>query len=459
MLSPAVPTMFPWRTGSSQIKDVYFLETSDPALFIALTICFLLANAFFSLAETALTKSHRSTLEKLAEDDNADARATLDILADPDETQSVVQIGITLMGILSGLCAGLLAAPVLASRLDFLPHAYLISLLLSVLLVTSLLLVLGEFLPRKIALQNPENILLKHHRALNLLTCAARPFVTFLSAVANSILLLFGINPQIEETVTEDEVKDLIEQGTEDGTFEKTEQDMVDRIFHLSDQTAYGLMTPRTQMLWLDLEDSQKHNLRVIREHPQNVFPVGRNSLDEFCGVLYAKDLLDASLAKKSLELSQYIRKPMSIPRSMETFRLLEKFRDTDIHEAMVLDEYGGVIGFITLDDILLKIIGSGQGSADVSPFQISQRDENSWTLEGLCPIDEFKERFDIEELPEEDHDHFQTMGGFLTSYFGYIPKKGEACEWNGFRFEVANMDRARIDKILVTRIPSEEGA
>ncbi len=434
------------------------METSDPALYIALTICFLLANAFFSLVETALTKSHRSTLEKMAEDDNADAQAALDILSDPDETQSVVQIGITLMGILSGLCAGLLAAPLFASHLSFLPHAYLISLLLSVLLVTSLLLMLGEFLPRKIALQNPENILLKHHRALNILTWMTRPFVTFLSAIANSVLLLFGINPQIEETVTEDEVKDLIEQGTEDGTFEKTEQDMVDRIFHLSDQTAYALMTPRTQMLWLDLEDSQKHNLRIIREHPQNVFPVGRNNLDDFCGVLYAKDLLDASLAKKSLDLSQYIRKPMSIPRSMETFRLLEKFRDTDIHEAMVLDEYGGVIGFITLDDILLKIIGSSQGPADVSPFQISQRDEKSWTLDGLCPIDEFKKRFDIEELPEEDHDHFQTMGGFLTSYFGYIPKKGETCAWNGFQFEVANMDRARIDKILVTRMPTEEG-
>lgn len=436
------------------------MENPDPALLLALLVCFALANAFFSLVETSLTKSHRSTLEKMAEDDNPDAEAALDILENPDETQSVVQIGITLMGILSGLCTGLLAAPILASCLSFLPHAYAVSLAVSILLVTCFLLLLGEFLPKKIALQYPENVLLKHHRALNRLAWATRPFVSFLSNIANSILLVFGVNPQIEETVTEDEVKDLIEQGTEDGTFEKTEQDMVDRIFHLGDQTAYGLMTPRTQMLWLDLEDSLRHNLRIIREHPQTVFPVGRNSLDEFCGVLYAKDLLDASLAKKSLDLAQYIRKPMSIPRSMETFRLLEKFRDTGIHEAMVLDEYGGVIGFITLDDILLKIIGSNtQGTADASPFQISQRDENSWALDGLCPIDEFKERFDIEELPEEDHDHFQTMGGFLTSYFGYIPKKGESCEWNGFLFEVLNMDRARIDKILVTRKSTEEEA
>ncbi|MBQ1510150.1 MAG: HlyC/CorC family transporter [Selenomonadaceae bacterium] len=436
------------------------METPDPALLFALIISLTLANAFFSLVETALTKSHKSTLEKMAEDDNPDAEAALIILENPDETQSVIQIGITLTGILSGLCTGLLAAPLLATHVSFLPHSYAISLAVSTLAITCLFLLLGEFLPKKIALQYPENVLLKHHGTLDMLAWAARPFVALLSRVANSILLIFGINPQIEETVTEDEVKDLIEQGTEDGTFEKTEQDMVDRIFHLSDQTAYGLMTPRTQMLWLDLEDSLRHNLRIIREHPQTVFPVGRNSLDEFCGVLYAKDLLNASLSKKSLDLAQYIRKPMSIPRSMETFRLLEKFRDTGIHEAMVLDEYGGVIGFITLDDILLKIIGSStQGTADASPFQISQRDENSWALDGLCPIDEFKERFDIEELPEEDHDHFQTMGGFLTSYFGYIPKKGESCEWNGFLFEVLNMDRARIDKILVTRKPMDEEA
>ncbi|WP_337471852.1 hemolysin family protein, partial [Mitsuokella jalaludinii] len=269
---------------------------------------------------------------------------------------------------------------------------------------------------------------------------------------ASGVLLLLGINPNIEDTVTEDEVKDLIEQGTEDGTFEKSEQAMVDRIFHMSDQTAYSLMTPRTQMLWLDLTDSLRHNLRIIREHPQNVFPVGRENLDDFCGVLYAKDLLNASLERKSLDLAQYIRKPMFVPRSMETFRVLAKFRDTGIHEAMVLDEYGGVIGFITMNDILQEIIGDSMSNVEPDPIQFTPRDEHSWYVDGLCSIDDFKERFDIAELPDEDHDHYQTMGGFLTSYFGYIPKVAEKCEWNGFTFEVVDMDRARIDKILVTR-------
>ena len=337
----------------------------------------------------------------------------------------------------------------------FLPHAQAIALVLSIVVMTYIMLLFGEFLPKRTALQKPEEVLLKHHKALTRLTHFTKPLISLLSRSAGIILLVLGFNPKYEDTVTEDEVKDLIEQGTEDGTFEKTEQDMVDRVFHLSDQTAYALMTPRTQMLWLDLEDSLRHNLRVIRQTPQTIFPVGRENLDDFCGILYAKDLLNASLTHKSLELSQYLRKPMFVPRSMELFRLLEKFRDTGIHEAMVLDEYGGVIGMITMTDILQEIIGASHSSVESEPLQVTPRDDHSWYIDGLYSIDDFKERFDIDKLPDEDHDHYQTMGGFLTSYFGYIPKAGETATWENFTFEVVDMDRARINKILVTQAPT----
>ena len=288
-------------------------------------------------------------------------------------------------------------------------------------------------------------------RAARWLAALSAPWLIFTSGLAKLLLLISGFTPQSQESVTEDEVKDLIEQGTEEGTFEKTEQTMVDNIFHMSDQTIYALMTPRPQMLWLDLADPLKHNLRLIRETAQNVFPVGRDSLDDFCGVLYAKELLDASLARKPLDLAQYIHKPIFVPRSMETFRVLEKMKDSEIHEAMVLDEYGGVIGFVTLTDILEEIIGDTISAGEPDLPQITIRDDHSWLVDGLYSIDDFKERFNIEELPEEDHDHYQTMGGFLTSCFGYIPKVGEKRDWNGYTFEVLNMDRARIDKILIT--------
>lgn len=434
------------------------MDSTDAGLLLVLLLLLVATDGFFSLLETAVTESRRGRLEKLAEDGDADAEAALELLESPEEALSLMQVGITLTGILTGITAGVLAAPLLAGLISFVPHAWGISLVVSIVVITYITLLFSEFLPKKTALQQPEKVLLKYHKTLRRMIRLARPLISVLSTSANGVLLLLGVNPHVEDTVTEDEVKDLIEQGTEDGTFEKSEQAMVDRIFRMSDQTAYSLMTPRTQMLWLDLTDSLKHNLRVIREHPQNVFPVGRENLDDFCGVLYAKDLLNASLERKSLDLAQYIRKPMCVPRSMETFRVLEKFRDTGIHEAMVLDEYGGVVGFITLNDIMQEIIGDSMSNVEPDPVQFTPRDENSWYVDGLCSIDEFKERFDIAELPDEDHDHYQTMGGFLTSAFGYIPKVAEKCEWNGFTFEVVDMDRARIDKILVTRHETPDG-
>ena len=314
--------------------------------------------------------------------------------------------------------------------------------------MASLSLVLKGYLPKN---SEDEESGTSLPRALKWLSTLAAPWLLLTSGLARLLLLLSGHTPQAQESVTEDEVKDLIEQGTEEGTFEKTEQAMVDNIFHMSDQTIYALMTPRPQMLWLDLADPLKHNLRLIRETAQTVFPVGRDSLDDFCGVLYAKELLDASLSRKPLDLAQYIHKPIFVPRSMETFRVLEKMKDSDIHEAMVLDEYGGVVGFVTLTDILEEIIGDTIAVGEPTAPQISARDDHSWLVDGLYSIDDFKERFDIEELPDEDHDHYQTMGGFLTSCFGYIPKVGEKTDWKSLTFEVLKMDRARIDKILIT--------
>ena len=333
------------------------------------------------------------------------------------------------------------------------PHSWLkiITLLLFMLFIFSfaagLTLSLRGFFPKA---GEGEGGASQFPRPARWLATFSAPWLLLTSGLSRLLLLLSGCNLQAQESVTEDEVKDLIEQGTEDGTFEKTEQTMVDNIFHMSDQTIYALMTPRPQMLWLDLADPLKHNLRLIRETAQNVFPVGRDSLDDFCGVLYAKELLDASLSRKSLDLAQYIHKPIFVPRSMETFRVLEKMKDSDIHEAMVLDEYGGVIGFVTLTDILEEIIGNSIASGEPDLPKLSPRDERSWLVDGLYSIDDFKERFDIEKLPDEEHDHYQTMGGFLTSCFGYIPKVGEKKDWNGYTFEVLSMDRARVDKILI---------
>ena len=410
----------------------------------ALIILLAAVSGYFSLMETALIESHRGRLEKLSEDGDQNAAAVLKMIEAPAPL-SVAQIGITFSGILAGVCA-ILTSPTIAGLINLM---LLPSAAISICVTAFIFLLFGEFLPKQAAKRDPDNFLLNHYKTFRIIVAIMNPFVILLSTIANGVAFIFGMNSSKADAVTEDEVLDLIEQGTEDGTIEKSEQEMVDRIFDIGDETAYSLMTPRVMIIWLDLADDLEKNLKIVRESPHTIFPVGYGSLDDCRGLIYAKDLLDALLNDgHEIDLEKLIKKASYVPRTMEAFRIVEKFRSSGITEAMVNDEYGGVIGFITLDDILREIVDT---SDDEETF--TRNKDNSWTVDGLCDIDEFKERFGIETLPDEEQDHFQTMGGFLTSCFGYIPKVGEAYEWNGFRFKVKEMDGVRIGKILITKL------
>ena len=413
----------------------------------ALIILLAAVSGYFSLMETALLESHRGRLEKLSEDGDADARAVLEMLDSPTPL-NVAQVGITFTGILSGVCA-MLTSPTIAAQINL---SVLPAAIIALSVTTFIFLLLGEFLPKQAAKRDPEKFLLSNHKTFRLIVAIMSPFVALLSAVAGGVGFVFGMNSSQNDVVTEDEVKDLIEQGTEDGTIEKSEQEMVGRIFDVGDETAYSLMTPRVKIVWLDLDDDLETNLKIVQESPHTIFPVAYGSLDDCRGLIYAKDLLDAILENgREIDLTALIRKASYVPRTMEAFRIVEKFRSSGITEAMVNDEYGGVIGFITLDDILGEIVDiSGD---EIVEQQFKRNKDNSWTVDGLCDIDEFKERFNIETLPDEEHDHFQTMGGFVTSQFGYIPRVGEVREWNGFCFKVKEMDGVRIGKILITKL------
>ena len=413
----------------------------------ALIILLAAVSGYFSLMETALIESHRGRLEKLSEDGDKNADAVLKMIEAPAPL-SVAQIGITFSGILAGVCA-VLTIPLIAAQINFLAEAEIISVAISIGVTTFIFLLFGEFLPKQAAKRDPDNFLLNNYKMFRIIVAIMNPFVILLTTIANGVGFIFGTNSSKADAVTEDEVLDLIEQGTEDGTIEKSEQEMVDRIFDIGDETAYSLMTPRVMIIWLDLADDLEKNLKIVRESPHTIFPVGYGSLDDCRGLIYAKDLLDAVLSDgREIELEKLVKKASYVPRTMEAFRIVEKFRSSGITEAMVNDEYGGVIGFITLNDILREIVDT---SEDEENF--TRNKDNSWTVDGLCDIDEFKERFDIEALPDEEQDHFQTMGGFLTSCFGYIPKVGEVYEWNGFRFKVKAMDGVRIDKISITKL------
>lgn len=435
------------------------MDSPETNIFIILTFLLIILNAFFIFAEIAVANSHKNQIEKLIDDGYKKATKALKIIDNPNPYFITVQVGNVCSNILIGLFTGIAIAPFLTNRLinitgsQIAAYVQPATLILSTFFIILICLVLSTTLPRKIAINNPELCLLKILSFLKFWQKILSPLIAIFTAVANTILLLFGINPQKNDNVTEDEVKDLIERGTEEGTFEKAEQDIVDRIFHMSDQTAYDLMTPRTQMLWLDLEDDLETNLKIIKENNINVFLVGKDDLDDFVGILYAKDILNTLLDNKKLDLESLIRKPMFVPRAMETFRLMEKFRESDVNEAVVLDEYGGVIGFVSIFDIINEVLGDIAGKPVQNTPQLIQRDENSWYIDGLYDIDDFKEKFDIEILPHEDSGHFKTMGGFITSYFGYIPKVAEVRIWDKYRFEIISMDKARVDRILMTQI------
>lgn len=427
---------------------------------LALLIALALMSGCFTLMETSIAECRRSRLEKLSDEGSADAQAALRILDAPDKLLAAAQVGLTLSKMLAGFLTFLFSA-VVYSMLNDIQFSWLISLIISFGVIASVTLAAGIFIPRALARHSPEKFLVNHHKAFSRIAILMTPLTFPLIKFTGLVMMLVGSgSEEQDDAVTEDEVKDLIEQGTTDGTFETEEKNMVGRVFELGDETAYSLMTPRTQMVWLDLNDSLEHNLKIVRDNPGTIIPVGEGSLDECRGLLYAKDLLDAALAedgvnkiaRQAIKLDELLHAPMYVPSSMDTFRLLEKFRNTRVHEAMVLDEFGGVVGFITLDDILSEVIGTSE-DGETESAQFSSVNKNSWFVDGLYDIDDFKKYFRIDELPEEERDHFQTMGGFVTSYFGYIPKVGESFVWNELKFEVARMDRARVDKILVTRL------
>ena len=419
---------------------------------LALIIFLAIGSGYFSLMETALNKGHHGRLEKLAQDGDLNAKSALKIFESPTKPLSTAQIGTTVAGILAGLTS-ILLAKLIFKQINFFAQAEIVSLIIAFAFVTFVMILFGRFLPTRTAQQSPENFLMNHHQSINVIVTLMTPFVFLFNKISEGTMMLLGINPEPADTVTEDEVKDLIEQGTEDGTFEQFEREAVDKIFHLSDETAYALMTPRIHMRWLDISDGVEKNLKIIRETDQTIFLVAKGSLDELLGVIYAKDLLNAVLDLKpneKINLENLLKRPVFVTRTMDIFRIVEKFKASGDSAAIVNDEYGGVIGLVTLDDIAGEIVGIND-TEQPSERHIVQKDD-AYLVDGLCDIDDFKSEFNIETLPEEAHEYFQTMGGFLTSLFGYIPKVGETYDWNGLHFEVMKMDRARIDKIRITK-------
>ncbi|MCX7781257.1 MAG: hemolysin family protein [Negativicutes bacterium] len=434
------------------------MDSSSISTELTIILFLILANGLFAMTEMSIVSSRKSRLEHLAAQGSKGAKKALQMAEDPTDLLSAVQIGITLIGILTGAFGGATLSSYLATPLKAYPgltrYADALSLAIVVSAITYASLIIGELVPKRLALNNPEPIAVFVARPMSAFVRINRPLVRFLSFSTKLVLAILRVKPPDEPPVTEEEVKVLIGQGAQHGVFEEAEREMVENIFILSDMRVSALMTPRTQIEWLDLEDTTQYNLDLISKAKYSTFPVARGSLDDIVGVVYAKDLLATVMAGQDVNLETAAVQALYVPRNMPALKVLDLFKQQGTHFAFVADEFGGIDGLVTLHDIVEHIMGELPASAEKSDPDVVQREDGSWLLDGMLPVEEFKELFGFDDLPREERDQYQTLAGFAISQFGYIPQVAESFEWCGYRFEVIDMDRTRIDKILVTQLP-----
>jgi putative hemolysin len=430
---------------------------------IIIILLLIVANGIFALSEMAVITARKSRLQDWIKKGNRRAKVALELALAPNRFLSAVQIGITLVGILAGAFAGRSVAQWLGAYIVGLPiigpYHREIGLAVVVLVITYFSLVIGELVPKRLALRHPEAIATYVAIPLRLFTKISSPMVHLLSVSTDVVCRIFGRHQGEEPPVTEEEIKTLVQQGTDAGVFEESEQDMVEAVFRLGDKTARTLMTPRTQIAWLDLEDSAERVREKIISSGHSCFPVATGSLDKVDGVVQAKELLAHSLAGRGLDLAALMQQPLFVPRTVTALEVLESFKKSGQHIALVVDEYGGIEGLLTHHDILEAIAGDIPFDGKPTDPKAVQRHDGSWLLDGMLSVEEFKEIFHLEDLPGEKRDAYQTLGGFVFTRMGRIPTVSDSFEWNGLRFEVVDMDGKRIDKLLVSGRREQEAA
>jgi putative hemolysin len=422
---------------------------------IVLILLLILANGVFAMSEIAVVSSRKARLQQLSNEGNRAAKAALGLAENPNRFLSTVQIGITLVGIFAGAYGGATLAEPLAERLDdvptLAPYADGLSLALVILLITYLSLVLGELVPKRLALTRPEAIASLVATPMSLLSKLAAPLVWLLSASTGAVLRLFRVKEGQDETVSEEEITVLLDQATQAGVFHETEQELVENVFWLGDRSAGSLMLPRRDIAWLDINATPEDIRAALKHHPYNRFVVAEGNLDKVLGFVEVRRLLSSYLDGIVPKLADLLEPPLYFPETTPALMVLERFRDTGVPFGLVLDEYGGVEGLITLNNVLETLVED-----EDLQTQIVQREDGSWLLDGLWSVDEFKEQFELTTLPGEDDHDFRTLGGFVVTYLGHIPKAGETFDWGGFRFEIIDMDGHRVDKLLLERLPVE---
>ncbi|SDD97494.1 hemolysin family protein [Niabella drilacis] len=409
----------------------------------------ILLNGLFSMAEIALVSARKARLEAQANKGDKRAEAALKLANHPDVFLSTVQIGITLIGILTGIYSGEKITGRIISFLEQFPaiaaYSKGIATTTVVIIITYFTLIFGELVPKRIGLSSPEKIAKFVAQPMRWVSIITYPFIWLLTKSSGLIGKILNIKSENTQ-VTEEEIKAIISEGTEQGTLEETEQEIIERVFHLSDRNITSLMTHRSDIVWFKVNDTEEMIREKILKEPHSIYPICDEEIDDIKGVISLKDLYTN---KDTVPFKELMRPALFVPENNTAFRVMEKFKESQLHSCFIVDEYGSVLGMITLNDILEAIIGD-MPEENEDDYEITRRDDDSFLVDAQIPFYDFLSYFDKAEWMNEGEQEFDTLAGFILHRLKQIPATGDKLDWNGFDFEIVDMDGHRIDKVLV---------
>jgi putative hemolysin len=411
----------------------------------------ILLNGLFSMSEIALVSARKGRLEHQAEKGDKKAKLALEMSSHPELFLSAVQIGITLISIVTGVYSGERFSkdlqPFVEKFETLRPYAEGISTTFIIIIVTFLSIIFGELIPKRIGLLRSEKIAKTVAGPMKFFSRIFHPFVWLLNKTSNIFFRVFNIKRIKDDAVTEEEIKTLITEGTEAGTIDEAEQEIIERVFHLGDRNITSLMTHRSDIIWFNLDDSEDKIKEKILQEPHSSYPICDGSVDNIKGIVSIKDLY---ISPDNILFKDIMVPALFIPENNSPYQVMEKFKESKIHSAFIVDEYGSILGLITLNDILEAIVGDIP-QPNVPDYEIRKRDDGTYLVDGQIPFYDFLTRFEKTEWMNEGEHDFDTLAGFILHELERIPKTGDKIDWKGFRIEVMDMDGHRIDKLLVT--------
>ena len=426
---------------------------------VALVFFLIVLNALFAMSEMALTASRKARLQVMIEAGESGAQAAMDLHDNPTKFLSVVQIGITSIGVLNGIVGD---AAFSAPFAHWLHEQFGIkeriadvsATAMVVVVITFLTIIFGELVPKRIGQTHPESVARLVSRPMEWLSLIGRPFVKLLTFSTNATLQLMGFKDGPARSVTEEEINASLEEGLDAGVIEAQEHQMVRNVFRLDDRQVGSMMIPRAEIVWLDALATVDETLKVISTEEHSRYPVCRGGLGDVLGLVSAQSLLQQSMQGRALNVLERLEPAVFVPETLSGMELLDQFRASSAQLVFVVDEYGEVQGMITVRDVLEAITGEFTTPSDEDSWAV-RRDDGSWLFDGLIPVPELKDRLELKDLPEEDRGRYNTLAGMVMLLLGRLPRTTDTVEWEGWRFEVVDLDGKRVDKVLASRLPT----